>query len=57
MINYRILLKSLKISTKEYKGTLRNRRNNRNMRNKAYKILKNNKDFGITVNTKISILK
>jgi len=56
MINYGILLRSLRISTKEYKNTLRNGKNNKSMRSKVYKILKSNKDFGITTNTKISIL-
>jgi len=57
MINYGILLGSLKIFTREYKDTLRNRRSNRNMRSRVYKTLKSNKDFSIIVNTKISILK
>jgi len=57
MINYGILLGSLRISTGEYKDILRNRRSNGSMRNRAYKMLKSSRDFGITANTKISILK
>jgi len=56
MINYGTLLGSLRTFTKEYKGTLRNRRSNRNMWSKAYKMLKSSRDFSITVNNKISIL-
>jgi len=56
MINYGILLGSLKISTKEYKDILRNKKSNKSMRSRAYKILKSSKDFSITANTKISIL-
>ena len=56
IINYRTLLESLRISTKEYKGTLRYRRSNRSIRSKAYKILRSSRDFSITVNTRISIL-
>jgi len=56
MINYRILLKSLRIFIKKYKGTLKNGRSNGNMQSKVYKIFKSNKDFSITANIKINIL-
>jgi len=55
MINYRILLRSLRTSTREYKDILRNGKSNRNIRSRVYKILKSNKDFSIIINTKISI--
>jgi len=57
MINYGILLKSLRTFIKEYKNTLKNRKSNISMQSRVYKILKSNKDFNITANTKISILK
>ena len=50
------LLGSLRISTKEYKGTLRYRRSNGSIRSKAYKMLKSSRNFSTTINNRISIL-
>jgi len=57
IISYGTLPKSLKKSIKEYKDILKYIKNNGNLQSKAYKILKSSKNFSITVNTKISILK
>jgi len=57
MISYRTPPENLKKSIKEYKDILKYKRSNRSLRSKAYKMLKSNKDFSITANTKISILK
>jgi len=56
MINYKILSRSLRIFTGEYKDILRNGRSNKSMQNRACKMLKSNKNFGTTANTKTSIL-
>ena len=52
IIKYKTPLKSLRKSTGEYKDILKYKKSNGSLWSKAYKILKSNKNFGITINTK-----